>query len=61
MHPETGQILVADSGNHRIQVINEDFTYHSTIGHEGEDEHRLKYPYNVALDSHNNVYVADTP
>ena len=60
VHPETGQILVADSGNHRIQVINEDFTYHSTIGHEREDEHGLKYPYDVALDSHNNVYVANT-
>lgn len=54
IHPDTGQILVADSGNHRIQVINDDFTYHSTIG--DDDEHG---PYDVALDSHNNVYVAD--
>ena len=32
IHPTTGQIFVADHGNHRIQVINGDFTYSHSIG-----------------------------
>ena len=61
VHPTTGQIFVADDWNHRIQVINGDFTYmysHS-IGSLGTAPGQLYYPHDVALDGVGNVYVAD--
>ena len=32
VHPTTGQIYVANSNNHRIQVINDNFTYSHSFG-----------------------------
>ena len=59
VHPTTGQIYIADSGNHRIQVINNDFTYSHSIGSEGTAPGQLQCPTDVALDSAGNIYVCD--
>ena len=59
IHPTTCQIYVADSGNHRIQVINDDFTYSHSFGIKGTAPGQLKYPCGVALDAAGSVYVAD--
>ena len=58
-HPTTGQIFVADECNHRIQVINGDFTYSHSIGSKGTAPGQLHYPCDVALDGVGNVYVAN--
>ena len=60
VHPTTGQIFVADHGNHRIQVINGDFTYSHSIGSYGTAPGQLYYPQDVALDGVGNVYVANS-
>ena len=60
VHPTTGQIFVADNCNHRIQVINGDFTYSHSIGSIGTAPGQLYYPYDVALDGVGNVYVANS-
>ena len=60
VHPTTGQIYVADSNNHRIQVINDDFTYSHSIGSKGTAPGQLNYPWDVALDGVGNVYVCNT-
>ena len=60
VHPTTGQIFVADYDNHRIQVINGDFTYSHSIGSEGTAPGQLNHPWGVALDGVGNVYVANT-
>ena len=60
VHPSTGQIYVADSGNHRIQVINNDFTYSHGFGVKGTAPGQLNYPRGVALDVAGSVYVAST-
>ena len=59
VHPTTGQIFVADEYNHRIQVINGDFTYSHSIGSFGRAPGQLNDPQNVALDGIGNVYVAN--
>ena len=59
VHPTTGQIFVADEGNHRIQVINGDFTYSHSIGSEGAASGQLNCLHDVALDGVGNVYVAN--
>ena len=59
VHPTTGQIYVADGCNHRIQVINGDFTYSHSIGSFGTAPGQLNDPHDVALDGVGNVYVAN--
>ena len=59
LHPITGQIYVADHCNHRIQVINGDFTYSHSIGIKGTAPGQMNHPYDVALDSVGNIYVAN--
>ena len=59
VHPTTGQIFVADNCNHRIQVINGDFTYSHSIGSYGTAPGQLNNPWDVALDSVGNVYVTN--
>ena len=59
VHPTTGQIFVADEQNHRIQVINGDFTFSHSIGSEGAAPGHLNNPWDVALDGVGNVYVAN--
>ena len=61
VHPTTGQIFVADEYNHRIQVINGDFTYSHSIGSFGTAPVpvQLNHPFDVALDGVGNVYVAN--
>ena len=57
VHPSTEQIYIADFGNHRIQVINDDFTYSHSFGSYGTAPGQLNCPHGVALDSVGNVYV----
>ena len=59
VHPTTQQMFVADLSNHRIQVINDDFTYSHSIGCEGTAPGQLNRPWDVALDGVCNVYVAN--
>ena len=59
VHPTTQQMFVADLSNHRIQVINGDFTYSHSIGSEGTAPGQLNRPWDVALDGVSNVYVAN--
>ena len=56
--PATGRIYVADNRNHRVQVINDDFTYSHSIGSYGTTPGHLLYPYDVACDG-DTVYVTD--
>ena len=59
IHPTKELVYVADECNHRIQVINGDFTYSHSIGSKGTAPGQLYNPYDVALDNVGNVYVAD--
>ena len=55
------KVYVADTHNHRVQVLNSDLTFSSTFGREGVDEGNcFDSPYGIACDSAGKVYVADT-
>ena len=57
VHPSSCQVFIADTGNHRIQVLNDDLTY----SHEfGCNDGQFNRPLDVACDSHGNVYAVDT-
>ena len=56
-----GNIYVADTSNHRIQVFNGGGAYRRTIGSgEGAGDEQFNAPYGVAVDEQGNVYVADS-
>ena len=59
VHPTTGQIFIADTGNHRIQVLNNDLTYSHSFGKRGSSPKRFNYPFDVTFDNEGYLYVAD--
>ena len=58
--PITGQVYIADSGNHRIQVLNPDLTFSHSFGRKGSANGQFQYPRDIAIDNQGLVYVADT-
>ena len=57
--PITGQVYIADNGNHRIQVLNPDLTFSHSFGGKRSANGRFKYPRDIAIDSQGLVYVTD--
>ena len=58
--PITGQVYIADSGNHRIQVLNPDLTFSHSFGKKGSANGRFQFPFDIAIDSQGLVYVTDS-
>ena len=50
---------VADSGNHRIQVLNSNLSYASSFCRKCSNNGEFNYPYSISTDKEGNVYVAD--
>ena len=57
IHPTTGQIFIADTDNHRIQVLNKDLTYSHSM--EGSSPEQFNQPWDVTFDNEGYLYVAD--
>ena len=57
IHPLTGQVFIADSRNHRIQVLNADLSFSHCFGADGDK--KIKNPYDVAFDNEGCIYIAD--
>ena len=56
-----GNVVVADEGNHRLQVIRLiDGACLRTIGSKGSGAGQFNYPRGVAFDSAGHIIVADT-
>ena len=60
VHPHSNKIYVADSGNHRAQILNADLTFSSTFGSHGSDNGQFNSPRGICCDSTGNVYVVDS-
>ena len=60
VHPTTGQTFIADTDNHRIQVLNNDLTYSHSFGRRGSSPEQFNYPCDVTFDNEGYLYVADT-
>uniref|UniRef100_A0A1X7U5A2 B-box C-terminal domain-containing protein n=2 Tax=Amphimedon queenslandica TaxID=400682 RepID=A0A1X7U5A2_AMPQE len=58
--PVTGQVYIADYGNHRIQVLTPNLTFSFLFGSEGSASGQFQYPCDIAIDSQGLVYVADS-
>ena len=55
----SGNVYVADYGNHRIQVFTSDGEFVTKWGDEGGQQGQFQEPGDVAVDSSGNVYVSD--
>ena len=55
-----GHVFVADTGNKRILVYNENGEFISQIGNEGLEVGQFEEPVGLAFDEQGNLYVADT-
>ena len=54
------KVYIADRVNHRIQVLNSDFTFSAAFGENGRGKGQFQYPRGIACDSAGNVYVVDS-
>ena len=55
-----GNILVADTGNHRYQEFNSAGEFVRKVGSEGTGNGQFKSPRGIAVDSEGRVWVADS-
>ena len=58
--PITKKIAILDWNNHRVQIRNPDLTSNTSIGSKGSGNGEFSYPYDIAFDSEENMYVVDT-
>ena len=58
--PTNDKVYVCDTNNHRIQVLNSDFTFSSTFGSRGNNPGQLKTPEDIAVDKDGKIFVADS-
>lgn len=56
---KNGRLYVVDGGNFRVQIFNEDGSYHSSFGNVGRQLGNFARPKEIATDPDGNVYVAD--
>uniref|UniRef100_A0A1X7T0H6 SMP-30/Gluconolactonase/LRE-like region domain-containing protein n=1 Tax=Amphimedon queenslandica TaxID=400682 RepID=A0A1X7T0H6_AMPQE len=49
--PITRQVYIADSNNHRIQVLNPDLTFSHSFGSKGSANGRFQSPCDIAIDN----------
>ena len=54
-----GNIYIVDGGNNRIQKFRKDGQYLQTIGRKGQGPGEFENPYDVCLDSEDNIYVSE--
>jgi DNA-binding beta-propeller fold protein YncE len=55
-----GNVYVADTNNHRIQIYNSSGSYVTTLGSAGSGNYQFDAPNGVAVDGSGNIYVADS-
>ncbi len=58
MDPD-GNILVADSCNHRVQILSPDGTWLKTLGGAGSELGQMSFPYDVRCDAEGHLFVCE--
>jgi PKD repeat protein/sugar lactone lactonase YvrE len=59
---QNGNLYIADTGNHRVQIYNNQFVHVATLGEtgvSGSDNAHFNNPNDVAVDKDGYIYVAD--
>ena len=59
VHPTRGQIFIADTYNHHIQVLDKDLIYSHSFGKKSSSSEQFEYPWDVTFDNEGYLYVAD--
>mmetsp|Transcript_12843 Transcript_12843/g.29121 ORF Transcript_12843/g.29121 Transcript_12843/m.29121 type:complete len:569 (-) Transcript_12843:65-1771(-) len=59
---EHGQVMVCDSGNHRVQVFDmlDNFKFVRQFGHHGTGEGQFDFPLDAAINCDNEILVSDS-
>ena len=57
--PTNDKVYVCDTYNHRIQVLNSDFTFSSTFGSKGNNPGQFTRPVDIAVVKDGKIFVAD--
>jgi hypothetical protein len=55
----SGEVAVADPGNHRVQIFDSEGKYKRQFGTEGKEDGQLFRPTGLASDAHGNLIVVD--
>jgi DNA-binding beta-propeller fold protein YncE len=55
----SGEVAVADRGNHRVQIFDSEGNYKRQFGTNGEEDGQLDGPSGLASDAHGNLLVMD--
>ena len=53
------EIVVADQGNHRVQVFDSNGTFLRSFGHEGENAGEFKSPIGISINKDRQIFVAE--
>ena len=53
------EIVVADCGNHRVQVFDSNGTFLRSFGRRGENDGEFIYTFGIAINKDRNIFVAD--
>ena len=56
----SGNLLLADDFNHRIQIYDPDHNLIKSFGSKGKNPGELHYPRGIAVDKKDNIFVADS-
>jgi tripartite motif-containing protein 71 len=56
----TGRYFISELNNHRIQVLDENFTHQMFIGEEGSEPGQLNGPWGVAVSEEGRLVVCDS-
>ena len=59
VHPNTGQLYIADRYNHQIQVLNNDLSYFNSFGTYGSAPEQFNQPLGLDFDNEGYLYVVD--
>ena len=54
-----GHIVVADSSNHRLQVLTEEGAFVAAVGSRGSQPLQFHYPHDVAVDHNGRLFVTE--
>jgi DNA-binding beta-propeller fold protein YncE len=55
----SGEVAVADSFNHRVQIFDSEGKYKRQFGTKGKEDGQLFLPLGLASDAHGNLLVTD--
>lgn len=58
--PSTGDILVADANNHRIQRLSTSLDFVAKYGQKGRDLGQFFYPRGMSFDENSNLWIGDS-